>query len=557
MSLRLLFGLLAGGLCLLCGACANQITLPVRPRLECKVPVQVCAPERASGVTIDTGGAGGGVFLAISRVRGLDGDADEFGLGFQWGRHVRSAIATIRSRTHAPDSAKERLVSVRIIRADQVAPGDPVATDDLVGSIGEPSGSARTDTLVIAAGTPTATGWDYDLFAARYRNTLLEGPQRIGASADGSWDAQPALTPDGASLYFASDRPGGFGGTDIWVTHRIAGGGWSEPENLGPGVNTPCDELTPYVSGDGAWLYFSSSGHATYGGYDLFRAPISRGQAGGAMNLGAPVNTPGDEIFPSAPFDASPDTLLYYSSNQSGSRGFDVYVLHQERRAVTASSAQRHGERTKLTGTITDTEGEPVDSALVTIEPHDSPEDRDSTFTDPRGHYEFDVERGKSYEVIAGSEKTLYSREQIRIPQSGGRGISRDIALPDTVTFRINFPFNNATDPYEFTLDDRGLPGNERWTEVIDRIAGFLKRTHAGGRVEVVGHTDPVGSDPFNLDLGRRRAEFVYRELIRRGVAAGSLIVRSEGESQPLPQREGESEEEYHARLRRVELIRK
>lgn len=554
VQLRALVGGLLPAIALALGGCATQVNLPERPRLECPEPVVLCVPEKATTVSIDTASVAVGSFMTISRVRGLDGEGDELGVSFQWGRRIRDGIVTMRRRALS-DSATDALLSARFLRVDQAVVADPVVADDLDGPVGGATASARNGTMVVASRRPEERRGDYDLFAGEFKDASIEKPKRLGVSAIGAWDAQPALSPDGTALYFASDRPGGLGGTDIWVTHRSPSGAWSTPENLGPGINTPCDELSPFVSGDGAWLYFASSGHATFGGYDLFRAPISRGEVGGAENLGAPINTPRDEIFPSAPYDASPDTLLYYSSNQIGSRGFDLYVLHRERRGSVAA-ASRRGEKARLSGTVTTTEGKPVDSALVTIEPQDAPAAKDSTFTDRRGYYEFEVERGKSYDVIAGSEKTLLKRETVKIPRSGGTVVSRNIPLPDTVTFRINFPFNDATDPYQFTLDDRGLPSNEQWSEVIDRISTFLRGTTRGGKVEIVGHTDPVGSDAFNLDLGRRRAEFVFRELTRRGVPPANLIVRSEGESQPLPPREGETEEIYHARLRRVELIR-
>jgi outer membrane protein OmpA-like peptidoglycan-associated protein len=127
------------------------------------------------------------------------------------------------------------------------------------------------------------------------------------------------------------------------------------------------------------------------------------------------------------------------------------------------------------------------------------------------------------------------------------------------VTFRVNFPFNNATDPYEFTLDDRGMPSDLRWRDMIDRTADFLRRFNGapGRHFDIIGHTDPVGSDPFNLDLGRRRAEFIRTQLVKRGVSAALLSVSSEGESNPLPMRDNETEELYHARLRRVEMVRR
>ncbi len=194
----------------------------------------------------------------------------------------------------------------------------------------------------------------------------------------------------------------------------------------------------------------------------------------------------------------------------------------------------------------------------MTIEGGDPPY-RDSTRTDTGGNFKFWIEEGRTYDITSGPEGRLPGRRRIYIPPSNRRPVvTEQIILPDTITFRVNFPFNNATDPYEYTLDDRGIPTAERWVDVVDRLARFLRSSEGTTeRVEIVGHTDPVGSDPFNLDLGRRRAEFVRRQLILRGVRPTLLILRSEGESRPLPQQQEEPEELYHARLRRVELVRR
>lgn len=251
--------------------------------------------------------------------------------------------------------------------------------------------------------------------------------------------------------------------------------------------------------------------------------------------------------------------MLYYCSNQPGSARFDIYVLHRLPRkgpAVNTATAKS----VTLKGVVRNSIGNPIDSALVTVEQRDPPGNKDSTLTTRNGEFKFEVEEGRRYEVVAGSDSSLYVREVIRIPVRNKDGIvTHDITLSDTVTFRVNFPFNNANDPYEFTLDEKGMPSDLRWSDMIDRAATFLKRFNGAStmRFEIVGHTDPVGSDAFNLGLGQRRAEFIRRELVRRGVNADLLSVFTHGESQPLPRAASEEEDLYHARLRRVELIRK
>lgn len=538
-------------------ACSTQVVLPDRPLLECEDSIAPCLPGRFTDVLVDTGAVTNGYYLAISKVEGLNSEVNEFGVSFPIGRDApATGYATVR------EVARDGIITVSFDSHVRAYPNVRMEDRNEGSSVGGGASLGRSDTLYFTARRPGTLRGDYDLFQGIATDAGIDAPHRMTQSSRRFWDAQPALSPDGRQMYFASDRPGGFGGVDIYVSRRSATGRWSNPVNLGPGVNSPCDELTPFISGDGRWLYFASSGHQTVGGYDIFRAPLSRGEVGGAQNLGMPINTVADEIFPGSPAAANPDTLLYYGSNQAGSLRFDVHVLHplRNRRRVTASDTRRpDAERIRIGGVVRDADGRPVDSALVRIEQRDPPGHVDSTITKRDGGYEFPIDEGKRYEITAGSDRTLYGREEILIPRSNTSAtIRRDLALRDTVTFRINFPFNNATDPYEFTLDERGLPSNERWTDVVENTARVLARLRPdeGHRVLVVGHTDPVGSDAFNLDLGRRRAEFVRRELIARGVNAALLGVESEGEFRRLARHDAESEDRHHARLRRVELVR-
>lgn len=547
--------------------CVTTARFSERDKLECPVPPVICQPGTFDQTILDTNSSPlirTRYYLSIVRVQGLNTEADEFGVAFPNEGDGRAALATLRN--NRTGNRHDQLLTTVFSTITNATVGSNVLTNNGFSSVGR--GVTAQGTLHVAARQVESIDGvegrsvvgDYDLFTVPATTRNSAEATRNSISAVVSWDAQPALTPDGRTMYFASTRPGGYGGSDLWVSQLESNGDWSEPKNLGSGINTPCDELSPWVSGNGRWLYFASMGHETVGGYDLFRAPISNNQLGGVQNLGKPINTPHDEIFPSAPFTADPDTLLYYSSDQEGSRQFDVYVLHKRKRMVKGEIAEGLPPKlVRLKGTVETDEGEPVDSAIVKLEQKDPPGRKDSTRTGNDGGYEFQIEQGKEYVLTAGTDSTLFGQQEVKVPaNSDSTVVVRNVVIPDTVTFRVNFPFNNATDPYEFTLDDRGLPSNERWLDMIDRAAGFLRTiTLSSARIEIVGHTDPVGSDEFNMDLGRRRAEFIRRELIKRGVSERLLTVRTEGERRPLSQRTNESEDQHHARLRRVELIRK
>ena len=541
--------------------CVHEVVMREKPLHTCPTPVVLCKPGSFDRVTFDTGITGTGYYLSIEQVEHLNTGVDEFGVSFPSGPRGRGdGLATIREQKDGIRS--EMLHPVRFSDPAIAEVLDPIEPDAFINSFGTAAWRTGSDSLLLVGRFPGTVEGDYDLAAG-----LMGGPggiSTIGRAAGSrilSWESQPALSPDGSALYFVSSRLDGLGGTDIYVMRRRADGLWSDPENLGPAVNTPCDDLSPFVSSDGTWLYFSSSGHETVGGYDIFRSRLLAGRPSQAENIGRPLNTPADEIFPSSPPGTDPDTLLYYSSNQKGSDRFDVWVLTRRLRGGRGGQVPRdRPDSVRLSGTVVTSEGQPVDGATVTLDEGDPPRRVDSTKSGRDGSYGFTILEGRNYEVTASKEGELYGRETVNVPTYNNRDeVRRDVVFLDTVVFRVNFPFNDASNPYEYTLDDRGLPTNRRWSEVIAQAAEVLRRIEPGSgtTIELVGHTDPIGSDAYNIDLGRRRAEFIRRELVMRGVSPRILTVSSAGEQRPLPMYDQENDELYRARLRRVELYRK
>ncbi|MEZ4757396.1 MAG: OmpA family protein [Flavobacteriales bacterium] len=231
----------------------------------------------------------------------------------------------------------------------------------------------------------------------------------------------PALSPDGRSLYFVSDMPGGFGGTDIYVCREQAGQ-WTEPENLGPTVNTAFNETFPFIAADGT-LYFASNGHAGLGGLDVFAAgSLPEGGFGAAVNVGAPINGPKDDFA----FIIDPTNKHgFFSSNRPGGKGDDdIYAFD-----MLAPLEQRF----LCTGVVIDDEYDtPVVEAEVEL--------RDlngqlvaSTLTDVRGEYSFAVEKDREYKLVARM-KGRYDGEQYLSTELIDRQqiVARDIHLvPD------------------------------------------------------------------------------------------------------------------------------
>ncbi|MDH5610113.1 MAG: tetratricopeptide repeat protein, partial [Cyclobacteriaceae bacterium] len=184
--------------------------------------------------------------------------------------------------------------------------------------------SADGLSLIYAKGNNgKATGnKEVNLYFTRYRNGQWLEPRPISVNDPESWDSTPSMSPDGQTLYFSSNRPGGFGGTDLYSAKLNRRGRWVDIRNLGPEINTPGDEMFPFISADGS-LFFASDGHPGLGKLDIFRASRTSGLAQ-IENLGMPMNSEADD-FGYFEFDL---TRGFFSSNRKEGNGDDdIYTF--------------------------------------------------------------------------------------------------------------------------------------------------------------------------------------------------------------------------------------
>ncbi|MEO8961950.1 MAG: OmpA family protein, partial [Ginsengibacter sp.] len=377
-----------------------------------------------------------------------------------------------------------------------------------------------------------------DLYISYLTKKGWSEPQNLGRNVNSEfWESTPSLSPDKRDLYFSSNRIGGYGGKDIWVCHRNEKGDWSEPENLGPVINTQGDESTPFLHADNETLYFNSSGLPGYSEKpDLFvTRKLPDGKWSTPENLGYPINTIDDEG--SMIVDADGKTA-YYSSDRSDTKGgLDIYTfeLRKDLRPLKTLwvKGKVYDKNTKegLPSTIILTDVK----SRVTISKLQTDEDGDYLITLPVGKdYAFNVHR-KGY---------LFFSENYNMSGTSPDSVfTADIPLePIEANARIilkNVFFNtNKTD-----LNPESI------TE-LDNVVTLMNE-NPKMKILISGYTDNVGQPEDNLKLSTGRAVSVVNYLLSKGVDNSRLSFKGFGDANPVA---GNDTEEGRALNRRTEL---
>lgn len=349
------------------------------------------------------------------------------------------------------------------------------------------------------------------------------------------WDAQPSFAADGRAIYFSSDRPGGFGGKDIWVSYLDDQLRWSEPKNLGATINTPKDDQTPFIHPDGVTLYFASNGHQGMGQNDLFVASLENGQWTTPKNLGYPINTEKDEM---GLFVSTDGNTAYFASSRTGGYGkldlykFDLpqafkplqttFVKVQVYDAVTKQALFADYSVTDLSNNSSVTKGK----------------------TNGNGNFVACLTANKNYALTIQKDKYLFHSEN------------------------FSFSSNNAIEPYIlnvylqpiqknniiqlknvfFDIDKAELKSTS--FQELDKVAQLLAE-NPNLKVEIGGHTDNSGNADYNLLLSERRAQSVVQYLVGKGIALNRLTAKGYGMTKPLVDNTTENNK---AQNRRTEL---
>ncbi|MEO5570334.1 MAG: OmpA family protein [Bacteroidia bacterium] len=378
-----------------------------------------------------------------------------------------------------------------------------------------------------------------DLYFSRRSGGRWSPPVNMGTTVNSdSWDSQPSISADGKTIYFISSRPGGLGGKDIWKTSKNENGSWNAPENMGPVINTPEDEFSPFIHPDNHTMYFSSDGHPGMGGTDLFYSRVGDdGKWQTPVNLGYPINTTSDES--SLFVNASGDMAFFASSYFKGKGGFDIYSfeLYPEARPISVSYVK---------GSVKDKNSlAPVEADFEVIDIANGKIIANSFSDKTNGEFLVCLPSGKDYALNVSKEGYIFYSDHFSCKNPADRKNAYQLDIPlspakagEKVVLKNIFFQTNS-----FDLASESFPE-------LNKMIAFLKH-NPKVTMEVSGHTDNVGDDKSNQALSEKRAKSVYDYLLKGGVEAARLTFKGYGETKPLAANE---KEEGRAQNRRTEF---
>lgn len=400
---------------------------------------------------------------------------------------------------------------------------------------------------------------DVNLYISRYRNRSWSEPRMLSISKPDTWDSSPCFSRDGRTIYFSSlrDDPDAQGGLDLYSARMDPRGRFSKVKNLGPEINTAGDEIFPYISSDGN-LYFSSTGHAGYGGLDLFVARRKGGEIA-VENLGKPMNSTSDD-FGLNLFKA--DRGFFTSNRPDGKGDDDIWTFVNDDPNLKTVNYFLEGI-TKTHDPETDQEKILSNVNVLLIDYQQNVLDEMVVGAD--GKFNFRVYENENYELMAekqGSDALSYYVTRMdystigrSIPQEELVELVTDVTF-DTVMYLEPIILEKAivleNIYYEFAKWDITPIAAQELDKLVDILIDNPEIS-----IELSSHTDSVDTEAYNIRLSQRRAESAVNYIIQAGISPDRMVAKGYGETMPIARNtnpDGTDNPEGRAKNRRTEF---
>lgn len=376
-----------------------------------------------------------------------------------------------------------------------------------------------------------------DIFESHLDGKKWTDPKSVGEPVNSkSYETTVSISPDGKRMFFTSDRAGGFGDTDIYMSELQPDKKWGAPKNLGPKINTLFADDSPFFHPDGVTLYFSSTGrNDCLGGFDIYQTTLQPdGSWSTPKNLGYPINTPDNDIY----FVLSADKKDgYYASAKEGGYGEkDIYKIEieEEKPAIvvkvedTLKPVVVVNALTILKGVVTDAKsGLPLEGAITVIDNDRNVVVSTLNSNSATGKYLVSLPSGRNYGITVEREGYLFKSLNVNIPKSEGfQEVVQDVAL-DKIEIGVGIVLNNIFyDVDKATLRPESVSELERLNK--------LMLDNPTLKIEIGGHTDSDGSDEHNETLSQNRAQSVVDFLVKKGIVRERMVAKGYGEKTPV-----------------------
>ncbi len=361
---------------------------------------------------------------------------------------------------------------------------------------------------------------NFDLYISYYTPQGWSEPQNLGEAINTEfWESSPALSPDKRALYFSSNRSGGYGGSDLYVSYLQPNGKWAAAINMGPTINTKGDDQAPFIHADNQTMYYTSDGLQGYGGSDLFIVRKNeKGEWGLPENLGYPINTIENE----GSLAVSADGLTaYYASDRSDSRGeLDLYKFEMR-------PDIRPSRTLYVKGKITDKKTNKKLPSTVELINNKTGESLMKIQTDETGEYFITLPTGKDYTFSVNRKGYLFYNELYELSNKLADSVyNKDIQLQPielnaTLTFKnIQFTTNSYQLPFDAAIE-------------LNKLLQVLIE-NPSLQIEISGHTDNIGKQIDNNKLSENRAKAIVEWLVLKGVDRKRMSYKGYGDSKPI-----------------------
>lgn len=436
--------------------------------------------------------------------------------------------------TARSDDGDENLYTSQLINGSWSAPKSISNKINTNANEGTCSISADGRTLVFTSCDGKNSLGSCDLYISKKIGEEWSTPENLGSSINTSfWEAQPSLSNDGRILYFSSDRQGGYGRKDLWVSELKENNTWTKAINLGDVINTTSDEISPFIHANGHTLFFASDGHLGMGGLDLFMTESKMSICSKPENLGFPINTHEDQV---ALFISADGSKGYYSSDVKP----DIKLFQFD---IPKKLSEKFKRASYVKGIVQDASNKQSLSAEIELIDLKTNKVVEKTISDAiTGQYTAVLPNGSQYGLFINKKDYFFKSLTFNFSEkTEADGKTIDILL-DPIKKDVKTVLNNI-----FFDSGKAELRPESFTE-LDKLQLLLKQ-NPSLQVEISGHTDDVGKDTENQVLSEKRALSVADYLIKKGINTQNIKVKGYGKTKPIVPNTSEENRQINRRI--------